>query len=162
MLETTEHCSWRAAIRLLLLSYCIPLNCQTYLERLLAGNSACYEFLEFSNGETRMKRFLFLLLAAGGMMFAASSEVKAQHHRGHGHGYNHGYGHHGHGYGYGHGGYGHRSRGHRSRGLSISVGRGYGGYPARRSYGVSYGYSPRSYSSVNYGGVYYGGSSCGY
>jgi hypothetical protein len=143
---------------LLLISYCIPLNCQTYPERVLAGNLACYEFIEFSNGETRMKKSLFLLLVAGGMMFAASTEVQAHQRRGHRHGYNHSYGY------YGHSGYRHRRRG-----ISIGVGRGYGGYggygygyPARRSYGVSYGYSPRSYFSVNYGGGYYRGGRCRY
>jgi len=167
--ETTEHWSWRPAIRLLLLLiiYCIRLNCLADLKRLLSDNSTHCELIKISNGESRMKRFLFLLLAAGGMMFAASSEVKAQHHHGHGHSYNHGYGHHGQSYGHGYGGYGRRSSG-----LSISFGRGYGGvsnygygyggYPSRRSYGVSYGYSPRSYTSAYYGGGYYGGNSCGY
>ena len=152
MLVTTEHFSWRPAMRLLLLliSDCIPLNCQMRLEPVLIGNSACYEFIEYSNGETRMKKFLFLLLAAGGIMFAASSEVNAHHRRGHRHGYNHGYGY-----------YGHGSYRHRRRGIAIRVGPGYG-YPARRSYGVRYGYGPRRYFSVNYGGGYYRGSRCGY
>ena len=124
-------------------------------------------------GEERMKRFLFLLLAAGGMMFVTASEASAQHYsRGHGH-----HGHHGHGHGYRHGGRGFSinfNRGFRGgygyggRGFSINFNRGfrggygYGGHPVRRSVGISYGYAPQGYSSAYYGGGGYYGGGCGY
>ena len=103
-----------------------------------------------------MKRFLFLLTAAGGMMFVTANEASAQHYyRGHGHHHHHRYGH----------GYGHRGRGFSisfNRGYLGGYGYGYGGYPVRRSFGVSYGYRPLSYGTAYYGGGGYYGGGCGY
>lgn len=95
-----------------------------------------------------MKRFLFLLFAAGGLFFLTAGEAAAQRW-----------------YGY----HGHRHV-HRGGGISIGIGRGYGygygyhrHYPVRRSIGISYGHYPRRYGGY-YGGGYYGGgiSSVGY
>lgn len=94
-----------------------------------------------------MKRFLFLVLAAGGLLFATAGEASA----GHWHGP--------YGYGYGYG--------VRGGGLSINIGRGYPGplrrpgwgyrFPARRRVGFHYGYGPAIYNTGYYGGGYYGG-----
>ncbi|MCH2202179.1 MAG: hypothetical protein MK102_09420 [Fuerstiella sp.] len=89
-----------------------------------------------------MKKFMFLLLVAGGMMFATATEASAgRYHRGFRRGLHYGPG------------YGYRSRG---RGFSINFGRdygyGYGRIPYRRSFGISYGYGPRYYGPRYYGG----------
>lgn len=111
---------------------------------LLRSKLTHFARVKFHDGDQRMKRFLFLMLAAGGLLFATASEANA----GHWHGP----------YGYGYG--------FRGGGLSINIGRGYPrhvhrrwgyGYPVRRSFGVHYGYGPRVYSSGYYGGGYYGG-----
>ena len=104
------------------------------------------------DGGAGMKKFLFLLVAAGGMLIATSSTASA-------HNYFRGYGHPYRGYGWG----------YRNPGFSITFNRGfrgrgvygYGGFPVRRNFGFSYGYGPRIYGGGFYGGGgYYGG--CGY
>ena len=91
-----------------------------------------------------MKRFLLLLLAAGGILLATAGEAAAHRWRRHP----------------GYYGWGPRYRG---GGVAISINRGYYpgyhrgyGYPVRRSVGFYYGRGPAVYGGY-YGAGYYGG-----